>query len=187
VRRDEAFLSRILPRPERGPYLQIYWGDQLAITNRMLSERGLNSWTAAGRGFWRSRVDVLSAPGSRFGASISPRYSGCFDYRLAATFVLCRRRSHSACIPWTQVTQTSGVAGFKTVTRVRITLPPPASLNCREIPPPFPSKYAKDARFSRWFLIKPDRRERTAQLRTGSLSRLFSGRHYSQSGFPQGF
>ena len=65
MRRDQAFLSRILPRPERGPYLQICWGDQLAITNRMLSERGLNSWTAAG--FCRSRVDVSSAPGSRFG------------------------------------------------------------------------------------------------------------------------
>jgi hypothetical protein len=29
------------------------------------------------------------------------------------------------------------------------TFPPPASLNCREIPPPVPSKYAKDAHFSR--------------------------------------
>jgi hypothetical protein len=39
---------------------------------------------------------------------------------------------------------------------VRIFLPPPASLNCREIPRSFPPKYAKVAHFSRFFLSKPD-------------------------------
>src|ERR1700733_2198734 len=60
---------------------------------------------------------------------------------------------------------------------VRIPLPPPRSLNGREIPRSFPPKYAKHAHFSRFFLSKPDCRERTTPLRTGSLSRLFSGGH----------
>jgi len=38
---------------------------------------------------------------------------------------------------------------------------PPASLNCRETAPPLIPKYAKDARISRFFLVKPDWRERT--------------------------
>ena len=62
----------------------------------------------------------------------------------------------------------------ETLTWVRIPLSPPYSLNCREIPPFFPPKYAKYAHLSRLFLSKPDRRERTAQLSTGPLSRLFS-------------
>src|SRR3984957_11466162 len=51
------------------------------------------------------------------------------------------------------------------VTWVRIPLSPPAILNCREIPPAFPSKYAKDAHFSRFFLSKPDCGARTARQR----------------------
>ena len=53
---------------------------------------------------------------------------------------------------------------------------PPASLNCREIPPSFPLNYAKYANFSRLLLSKPDCRERTARRRRGQ-SRLFSGGH----------
>ena len=63
------------------------------------------------------------------------------------------------------------------VTWVRIPLSPPASLNCREIPPPFTPKYAKHARNSRLFAHKPDCRERTARQQRGALSRLFSGGH----------
>ena len=64
-----------------------------------------------------------------------------------------------------QVTQTSGVAGFKTVMRVRITLPPPRSLDCREIPSRLTQKCAEYARISRLFPRKPDPRERTARHR----------------------
>jgi hypothetical protein len=40
-----------------------------------------------------------------------------------------------------------GTYEFKKVTKVRIAVAPPASLNSRETAPPFPSKYAKDAHF----------------------------------------
>jgi hypothetical protein len=52
--------------------------------------------------------------------------------------------------------------GLTPVPRVRIPPSPPASLNCREIPLPFPSKYAKDAYFLQFFLRKQDCGERTA-------------------------
>jgi hypothetical protein len=64
-----------------------------------------------------------------------------------------------------------GTYEFEKVLRVRIPPAPPASLNCREIPPAFPSKYAKDANFSRFFLSKPDCGERTA----GQRGRYFPG------------
>src|ERR1700683_1535687 len=54
---------------------------------------------------------------------------------------------------------------FKKVTRVRIPLPPPPRPNCREIPPVLTTKYAKHARISRYFLHKPDCRERTGRPR----------------------
>jgi hypothetical protein len=55
--------------------------------------------------------------------------------------------------------------------------PPPVSLNRREVPPAFPTKYAKDAHISRFFNDKPNRRERTPPQQRTSLSRFFSGRH----------
>jgi len=67
----------------------------------------------------------------------------------------------------------------------KIPLSPPAILNCREIPPAFPSKYAKDAHFSRFFLSKPDCGERTARQR-GGISLAFLWRAYGQSGFETG-
>ena len=66
--------------------------------------------------------------------------------------------------------------------RVRIPLPPPASLNCREIPPPFTPKYAKHARNSRLFAHKPDCRERTARQQRGTIP-PFLWRAHAQSGF----
>jgi len=51
------------------------------------------------------------------------------------------------------------------------------SLKCREIPPSFIQKYAKHARISRFFLDKPDCRERTPRHRMAGLAWLFSGRH----------
>jgi hypothetical protein len=45
--------------------------------------------------------------------------------------------------------------------RVRITLPPPCSLDCREFSPLVSPKCAKHARISRFFTDKPDCRERT--------------------------
>src|ERR1700683_3999194 len=76
----------------------------------------------------------------------------------------------------------------ETVPGVRIPLPPPRSLSCREIPPSFPPKYAKHARISRFFTDKPDRRERTARQRWGPLSWVFSGGHIRSpvSGSPLG-
>ncbi len=41
-----------------------------------------------------------------------------------------------------------GIYEFKKVTKVRIALAPPASLNCRETAPPFAPKYGKHARIS---------------------------------------
>ena len=67
--------------------------------------------------------------------------------------------------------------GLIPVPRVRIPPSPPASLKCTETAPPLPSKYAKDAHFLQYFFCKPDCRERTAQLRRGSLCRLFSEGH----------
>jgi len=61
--------------------------------------------------------------------------------------------------------------------RVRITLPPPASLKCRESTPSVAAKYAKHARIWQYFVHKPDCRERTGQQRSGSRAWLFSGRH----------
>ena len=69
--------------------------------------------------------------------------------------------------------------GLTPVPRVRIPASPPRSLNCRESPPHFPPKYAKHAHFSRLFLSEPDCGERTAQMRTEALSRLFSAGHMS--------
>jgi hypothetical protein len=56
--------------------------------------------------------------------------------------------------------------GLTPVPRVRIPASPPASLNCREFPPPLIQKYAKHARISQYFVLKPDCREWTAQQRT---------------------
>jgi hypothetical protein len=70
-----------------------------------------------------------------------------------------------------------GARDSKVLAYFRIPLSPPASLNCREIPPSFPPKYANYAHLLRLFLSKPDRRERTAQLSTGPLSGLFSAGH----------
>ena len=63
------------------------------------------------------------------------------------------------------------------VTWVRIPLSPPASLNCRETPPPFLPKTAKHAHLSRYLPGKPDWRERTAQDEVPSTCLLFSGGH----------
>ncbi len=57
--------------------------------------------------------------------------------------------------------------GLTPVPRVRIPLPPPASLNCKEIPPPVPAKCAKHARIPQYFILKPDCRERTARRQGG--------------------
>src|SRR5271154_6879621 len=65
--------------------------------------------------------------------------------------------------------------GLTPVPRVRIPPSPPRSLDCREFLPLFSAKCAKRARISRFFLDKPDCRERTAQQRRRSLSWLFSG------------
>src|SRR5207249_1267948 len=65
----------------------------------------------------------------------------------------------------------------ETVPGVRIPLPPPRSLDCREIPPPLSPKYAKHARFSRYLLDNLDRRERAARQRRRQLSWFFSGGH----------
>jgi hypothetical protein len=67
--------------------------------------------------------------------------------------------------------------GLTPVPRVRIPPSPPASLNCREIPPPFPRNARNMPRISRLFAHKPDCRERTARQRRGSRARLFSGGH----------
>src|SRR5580700_6837010 len=67
--------------------------------------------------------------------------------------------------------------GLTPVPRVRIPLPPPRSLDCRELLPRSPARYAKHARISRLFLSKPDCRERTAWHQVWSLSSLFSRRH----------
>ena len=64
---------------------------------------------------------------------------------------------------------------LKTVPGVRIPLPPPRSLDCREIAPHPTPKYAKLARILRFFLDKPDWRERTDRDRMASTCRLFSG------------
>ena len=53
--------------------------------------------------------------------------------------------------------------GLTPVPRVRIPASPPVSLNCREIPPAFTPKYAKNARISRLFL------EQTGLQRTDCL------------------
>jgi hypothetical protein len=62
-------------------------------------------------------------------------------------------------VDYAQLTQTSALTPFRPVSRVRIHLPPPRSLQCREIPLLLTPKYAKYARFSRFFLKKPDWRE----------------------------
>jgi hypothetical protein len=72
---------------------------------------------------------------------------------------------------------TSALAGFRPVPRVRIPPSPPRSLDCRESSPLLPSKYAKHARISRFFTDKPDYRERTARHQIPSVSWLFSRRH----------
>ena len=51
--------------------------------------------------------------------------------------------------------------------RVRIILPPPPSLDCRETPQPLIPKYGKGAHFSRYVLDNMDWRERTARQRSG--------------------
>ena len=48
-----------------------------------------------------------------------------------------------------QLTQTSALTPFRPVPTVRILLPPPCSLKCREIPRNLTQKYAKHAHFSR--------------------------------------
>ena len=63
------------------------------------------------------------------------------------------------------------------VTTVRISVSPPASLNCRETAPPFAAKYAKPARISRYFVRKADWRERTVRDRMASICWPFSGGH----------
>jgi hypothetical protein len=55
----------------------------------------------------------------------------------------------------------------ETVPGVRIPLPPPRSLDYREIPPPLPPKYAKHANFSRYLLDDMDWRERTCSVARG--------------------
>jgi hypothetical protein len=60
--------------------------------------------------------------------------------------------------------------GLTPVPRDRIPPSSPASLNCRDIPPAFPPKYAKHVQFSRFFQGQPDYRERTAPLRMAPLS-----------------
>ena len=52
----------------------------------------------------------------------------------------------------------------ETVPGVRIPLPPPYSLDCREFPPLFPPRLANYARFSRSLPKKADCRERTATV-----------------------
>src|SRR5438094_15415 len=70
----------------------------------------------------------------------------------------------------------------ETVPGVRIPLPPPRSLDCREIPPPLPLKYAKQANFSGYFFENLDCRGHTARRRRGSVL-VFLWRAHVQSGF----
>ncbi len=63
----------------------------------------------------------------------------------------------------------------ETVPGVRIPLPPPDSLNCREFLPLLSTKSANYAHFSRFLLAKPDCRERTAIEAFGIQPRFFSG------------
>ena len=78
-----------------------------------------------------------------------------------------------------QLTQTSALTGFRPVPKVRMS----SSLRhavwtAEKFRRPSPPKYEKYAHFSRLFLGKPDRRERTArdQIKVTDLW-LFSGRH----------
>jgi hypothetical protein len=61
----------------------------------------------------------------------------------------------------------------ETVPGVRIPLPPPRSLGCREFPPLLSVKYANNARFLQFLLDKPDRRRWTARWQS-SRSPQFS-------------
>jgi ferredoxin len=60
------------------------------------------------------------------------------------------------------------------VSGVRIPHSPPRSLNCREIPPGFPTKFTKPADFSRFLHGKTDCRERTARAAVGIHLHFFS-------------
>ena len=61
----------------------------------------------------------------------------------------------------------------ETVPGVRIPLPPPDSLYCRELSPLISLKFAKYGHFSRFLPYKPDCRERTSQA-AGGISPAFS-------------
>jgi hypothetical protein len=65
----------------------------------------------------------------------------------------------------------------ETVPGVRIPLPPPRSLNCREIPPHLTPKYAEHAHCSRSLPAKWTAEKRTLDSEGGHWSRLFSGGH----------
>src|SRR5579862_2285439 len=73
---------------------------------------------------------------------------------------------------------TSSFSGpTRKVTKVRIPISLPASLNCRKTALPFVAKYAKYARISQYFVGKADWRERTDRGRVASICRPFSGGH----------
>jgi hypothetical protein len=70
----------------------------------------------------------------------------------------------------------------ETVPGVRIPLPPPRSLDCREFPPSFPKKTANYANFSRFLVDKSDCRERTALGSSRHSSGVFLWSRDAQSG-----
>jgi len=76
------------------------------------------------------------------------------------------------------VAHTSALSGpAQKVTKVRISISPPASLKCRETAPSFAPKYARHARISQYVVSKVNRRERTARDRMASICGPFSGGH----------
>jgi|SRR5579862_1783618 len=89
--------------------------------------------------------------------------SNCFGNSLVSDDCAPSRQSQRIveALDSVQLTQTSALAGFRPVPRVRMSPSPPGSLNCREFLSLFLTKYPKHARISRLFHDKPDCRERT--------------------------
>jgi hypothetical protein len=71
----------------------------------------------------------------------------------------------------------------ETVPGVRIPLPPPHSLGCRETEAPFAAKYPQNARISQYFVRKADWRERDYAGSNGIDLPAFLWTAFAQSGF----